>query len=307
MKAIRIHGSRGSERAVLEEIPTPKISAGEVLVRVHATTITPDELQWYPTWHTLKGDPRSQPVPGHEFSGEIEEITNGVTGLEEGDAVYGLNSWFIDGAAAEYCVTTPSEVAPKPKTIDHFQAAAVPISGLTAWQALLEHGKLVAGQKVLIHGGAGGVGSFAIQLAIWKGASVVTTVSEANVEFVRSLGANEVIDYRKSKFENAVKDADIVLDTVGGETLIRSFSAIKKTGRVVTVATHSESSEDSTVKDAFFIVEAKREQLIELATLIDAGKIRPFVGDVLPLEKGVQAYAAGNKATRGKLVLRVTT
>jgi NADPH:quinone reductase-like Zn-dependent oxidoreductase len=307
MKAIRLYGSRGSERVVLDEIPMPKLGAGEVLIRVHATAVTPGELQWYPTWHTPKGDPRLHPVPSHEFSGLIEEVAPGVTGSEKGDVVYGLNNWFIDGAAAEYCIATPAEMAPKPKTIDHLQAAVVPISGLTAWQALFEHGKLEAGQKVLIHGGAGGVGSFAIQLAAWKGAFVATTVSEANAEFVRSLGAKEVIDYRKSKFEEVVNDADVILDPVGGDTLMRSFKAIKKGGRVVTIAANSESSEDPAVKEAFFIVDTKREQLIELAKLIDAGKIRPIIGDVFPFEKADQAYfPLKKKGVRGKLVLRVS-
>jgi NADPH:quinone reductase-like Zn-dependent oxidoreductase len=171
MKAVRFYGSRGSERVVLEEIPTPEIGAGQVLIRVHATAVTPGELEWYPTLHTPKGDPRSQQILSHEFSGVIEEVAADITGLEKGDAVYGMNNWFMDGAAAEYCISTPTEIAPKPKALDHVHTAAVPISGLTAWQALFEHGKLEAGQKVLIHGGAGGVGTFAIQLAAWKGAS----------------------------------------------------------------------------------------------------------------------------------------
>jgi NADPH:quinone reductase-like Zn-dependent oxidoreductase len=217
-----------------------------------------------------------------------------------------LNDWFIDGAAAEFCIATPSGIAPKPTTIDHVQAAVVPISGLTAWQALFEHGKLEVGQKVLIHGGAGGVGSMAIQLAAWRGAFVATTVSEANTEFVRSLGAHEPIDYRKATFEEVAGDADLIVDLVGGDTLARSFRAIKKGGRVVTVATSSESSEDPKVKGAFFIVVPNREQLVELARLIDSGAIRPIVSEVFPLEKAAQAYFP-LKTNRGKAVLRVST
>jgi NADPH:quinone reductase-like Zn-dependent oxidoreductase len=308
MKAVRLYGSRGNARVVLEETPTPEIGEGQVLVRVHATAVTPGELEWYPTLHTPKGDPRSRQILSHEFSGVIEEVAAGITGLEKGDAVYGMNNWFMDGAAAEYCISTPTEIAPKPKALDHVHTAAVPISGLTAWQALFEHGRLEAGQKVLIHGGAGGVGSFAIQLAAWKGASVATTVSEANAEFVRGLGAAQVIDYQKSRFEEVVNDADVVLDLVGGDTLKRSFMAIKKGGRVVTVATNAESSEDPAVKGAFFIVETRREQLIELAKLIDAGKIRPIISEVFPLEKADQAYfPVQKKAVPGKFVIRVST
>jgi NADPH:quinone reductase-like Zn-dependent oxidoreductase len=306
MKAIRVYGSRGSETVSLDEIPMPKLGAGEVLVRVHATAVTQGELEWYPTWHTPKGDPRLNAVPSHEFSGAIEEAASDVKGLEKGDAVYGMNNWFIDGAAAEYCITTPAEIAPKPNTIDHLQAAVVPISGLTAWQALFDHGRLNAGQKVLIHGGAGGVGSFAIQLAAWKRALVWTTVSETNVEFVRELGASGIIDYRKTKFEEVVKDADVVLDLVGGDTLRRSFGAIKEGGRVVTIAASSESTEDPKVKEAFFIVEANRQQLVELAQLIDAGIIRPIVGEVLRLEAAAQAYFSTKKTNPGKTVLRVS-
>jgi NADPH:quinone reductase-like Zn-dependent oxidoreductase len=305
MKAIRIHGSRGNETLSLDEIQIPKLSAGEILIRVHATAVTQGELEWYPTWHTPKGEPRLQAVPSHEFSGAIEDVAPGVQGLEKGDEVYGLNNWFIDGAAAEYCITTPAEIAPKPTSIDHLQAAVVPISGLTALQGLFDHGKLKAGQKALIHGGAGGVGSFAIQLAAWKGAMVATTVSEANIEFVRELGATQIIDYRKTKFEEVAKDADVVLDLVGGDTLRRSFGVIKEGGRVVTIAASSESTEDPKVKEAFFIVESNKQQLVELAQLIDSGVLRPIVSEVLPLAAAAQAYFPSKKTKPGKAVLRV--
>jgi NADPH:quinone reductase-like Zn-dependent oxidoreductase len=227
-----------------------------------------------------------------------------VTGVKKGDPVYGLNSWFIDGAGAEYCITTPAEIAPKPTTIGHVEAAAVPISGLTAWQALFDHGKLQPGQKVLIHGG---VGSFAIQLAAWHGAFVATTVSEANVGFVQQLGAKKTIDYRKSKFEEVASDVDLIVDLVGGDILKRSFNAIKNGGRVVTVAASSESAEAERVKEAFFIVETKPQQLIGLARLIDTGMIRPIVSEVLPLEAADQAYFPAKKSNPGKRVLQVST
>jgi NADPH:quinone reductase-like Zn-dependent oxidoreductase len=307
MKAIRIYGSSGHATVSLDEVAVPKPGPGEVLIRVHATAVTTGELEWYPTWHTPEGAPRVHPVPGHEFSGVIEEVASNTEGLKKGDAVYGLNSWFSDGAAAEYCLTTPAEIAPKPETIDHVQAAVVPISGLTAWQALFEHGKLTARQKVLIHGGAGGVGSFAIQLAVWKGAFVATTVSEPNIGFAQSLGASEVIDYRKTKFEERVRDADLVLDLVGGDTFRRSLSAIKEGGKVVTVATSSESADDPKVKAAFFIVEPSREQLTELARLLDAGVLRSIVSEVVPIATAAEAFLVSKKAAPGKVVLRVLT
>ncbi|HEY0793084.1 MAG TPA: NADP-dependent oxidoreductase [Chthoniobacterales bacterium] len=307
MNGLRCYRSGGSAGVVLEEAPLPAAGSGEVLIRVHATAVTPGELDWYPTWHTRGGAPRSHPIPSHEFSGVIEAVGSEVVGLRKGEPVYGLNDWFSDGAAAEYCVASPAGIAPKPAAIDHLHAAAVPISALTAWQALFVRGRLEAGQKVLIHGGAGGVGSMAVQLAAWRGAFVATTVSEANAEFVRSLGAHKPIDYRKTRFEGAAAVADLILDLVGGETLARSFRAIKPGGRVVTVATDAESSEDPQVKGAFFIVEPNREQLAELARLIDAGTIRPILGDVLPLEEGARAYFPSKKPSRGKAVLQVST
>ena len=307
MKAIRIDGASGHATVSLDEVAVPKPAPGEVLIRVHATAVTTGELEWYPTWHTPEGAPRVHAVPGHEFSGVVEEVGPNTEGFKKGDAVYGLNSWFSDGAAAEDRLTTPDEIARKPEMIDHVQASVVPISGLTAWQALFEHGKLTTGQKVLIHGGAGGVGSFAIQLAAWKGAFVATTVSEPNLGFVQSLGASEVIDYRKTKFEEQVRDADLVLDLVGGDTFRRSFSAIKEGGKVVTVATSSESADDPNVKAAFFIVEPSREQLTELARLLDAGILRPIVSEVVPMATAAEAFLVSKKAAPGKVVLRVLT
>lgn len=305
MKAIRIHGSSGKATVSLDGIAIPETGSGEVLIRVHATAVTPGELEWYPTWHTPKGDPRTYAVPCHEFSGVIEEIDPDIRGWNPGDAVYGLNDWFINGAAAEYCVAKSAEIAKKPTSIDHLHAASVPISGLTAWQGLFDRGKLQPGQKVLIHGGAGGVGSFAIQLAAWKGAFVITTVSEADISFVRELGAREVIDYRKARFEELVTDADLVLDLVGGDTLRASFRAVKLAGRVITIATSSESETDPKFKEAFFIVAANANQLMEITKLIDTGVLRTVVREVLPIDAAAQAYSPTKIKGRGKTVLQV--
>jgi NADPH:quinone reductase-like Zn-dependent oxidoreductase len=216
-----------------------------------------------------------------------------------------LNDWFINGAAAEYCVAKSAEIAKKPTSIDHLHAASVPISGLTAWQGLFDRGKLQPGQKVLIHGGAGGVGSFAIQLAAWKGAFVITTVSEADISFVRALGAREVIDYRKVRFEELVTDADLVLDLVGGDTLRASFRAVKPAGRVITIAASSESETDPKFKEAFFIVAADANQLMEITKLIDTGVLRTVVREVLPIDAAAQAYSPTKTKGRGKTVLQV--
>jgi NADPH:quinone reductase-like Zn-dependent oxidoreductase len=217
--------------------------------------------------------------------------------------VYGLNDWYRDGAQAEYCVARVGDFATKPASIDHVHAAATPISALTAWQGLIERGRLVTGERVLIHGAAGGVGSFAVQLAAWRGAHVAGTASQANLDFVRGLGADKVIDYRATRFEDVVRDMDVVFDTVGGETLERSWGVVKRGGRVVTIAASGEGAADARTRSAFFIVAPSRRQLEEIGWLIDSGAIRPIVGGVFPLADARQAYR--HKPAHGKPVLRV--
>ena len=304
MKAIRLDQVGGPESLRCEDAPKPSPRDNEVLVRVHATAITPTEFAWYPTFHTPDGDPRPFPIIlGHEFSGVVDEIGPACMGVQVGDPVYGLSDWFIDGSQADYCLTVPANIAPKPGTLDHAQAAAVPISALTAWQALIERAQLSQGQRVLIHGAAGGVGSFAVQVACHKGAQVIATASAANADFVSALGAHEVIDYRTTPFEAVARDVDVVLDTVGGDTRDRSWGLLRKGGRLVTIAADAERLTQPRVRDAFFIVEPNRIQLIEFARLIDAGVIHPVVGAVFSTEHFRQAY--DQKPLRGKHVLRI--
>lgn len=304
MKATRLHVRGGPEALVYEEAPQPHPKAGEVLVRVHAAAVTPTELMWVPTWKTRTGEDRPFPIIlGHEFSGVIAAVGASVTDWAEGDPVYGLNDWFEDGAQAEYCVAPAAPLAPKPRSLDHVQAAVVPISALTAWQALFERASLRTGQRVLIHGAAGSVGSFAVQLARWRGVHVIGTASAHNLEFVRELGADEVIDYRATRFEDIVRDIDAVLDTVGGETLNRSWGVLKSGGKLVTIAAQSEGTQDPAVRDAFFIVEANRSQLGEIARLIDGGHVRPILEEVFPLAQARQAYERAQRGgNRGKVV-----
>jgi NADPH:quinone reductase-like Zn-dependent oxidoreductase len=304
MKAIRLHQIGGPESLRCEDAPKPTPNDNQVLVRVHATAITPTEFAWYPTFHTPDGGPRPFPIIlGHEFSGVVDAIGPACMGVQVGDLVYGLSDWFIDGSQADYCLTVPASIGPKPGTLDHAQAAAVPISALTAWQALIERAQLSQGQRVLVHGAAGGVGSFAVQVACHKGAHVIATASAANADFVRALGADEVIDYRTTPFEAVARDVDVVLDTVGGDTRDRSWGLLRKGGRLVTIAADAERLTQPRVRDAFFIVEPNRVQLIEIARLIDAGFIRPIVGTVFAMENFRQAY--DQKPLRGKHVLRL--
>ena len=304
MKAIRLHQVDGPDSLLYEDAPKPGPKDNEMLVRVSATAITPTEFAWYPTFHSPEGGARPFPIIlGHEFSGVVDAIGPACTGVQVGDAVYGLSDWFIDGAQAEYCLTVPANVAPKPVSLKHAEAAVVPISALTAWQGLIDRAHLSEGQRVLIHGAAGGVGSFAVQLARYKKAHVITTASAANADFVKTLGAHEVIDYRTTPFETVVRDVDVVLDTVGGDTRDRSWGVLRKGGQLVTIAADAERLSQPRVRDAFFIVEPNRKQLIEISRLIDAGVVKPVVGIVFRMKQFREAY--DQKPTRGKNVLQI--
>src|SRR5262245_5498520 len=303
MKAIRLHVRGGPEAFAYEDAPQPRPGTGEVLVRVHAAAVTPTELLWPPTWVTPTGEPRFPVILGHEFSGVVASVGAGVTDVAVGSPVYGLNDWFGDGALAEYCVARAAEVAPKPRCVDHLAAAVTPISALTAWQGLIERARLSAGERVLVHGAAGAVGGFAVQLARWRGATVIGTASAHNAAFVRGLGADAVIDYRAVRFEESAREIDVVFDTVGGATLDRSWGVLKPDGRLVTIAASVEGTSDAREREAFFIVRSDRNQLNEIARLIDAGQLRPVVDRVFPLSLARHAFE--RKPVHGKVVLSV--
>jgi len=299
---------------VYEDAPEPELGAGDALIRVHATGITPAELTWAETYSNCDGSERLPAIPGHEVSGVVESVADGVSDVSIGDEVYALTSFCRDGAAAEYVAVHAADLAPKPKTVDHAQAAAGPLSALTAWQALFDHARLAPGQRVLIHGAAGGVGGFAVQIARWHGAYAVGTASAENRDFLLRLGANEVIDYRQAQFEQAVRDVDVVLDTIGGETRERSWQVLKPTGILVSLPGPIPESEGAAHgkrggrRGVFFIVRPDREQLGRIAALIDSGAIRPVIAETIPLAKARQAFERGVAGhTRGKLVLQVTT
>ena len=308
MKAICLNEKAGPEALTAGEVPRPLPQNGEVLVKVYATAVMPAEFHWYPTFSQHSGKPRSFPVVlSHEFSGAVESVGPGVNGFQPGEKIYGLNDWFSNGAQAEYCVVAATAAARKPQSLDDVHAAVVPISALTAWQGLFEKAKLEPGQRILIHGGAGGVGSFAVQLARWRGARVIATASTANVDFVRSLGADEVIDYRTTRFEKVVRDVDVVFDAVGGDTLERSWAVLNPDGKLVTVATQSAVAAEQRARDAFILVRADGPQLAQIATMIDAGELRVFVAEVFRLDQAREAYSRAQEGgMRGKIALRVT-
>src|SRR5215475_1876546 len=213
MKTMRLSDSAQPPVLVEETVAQPQPRRGELLVRVYAAGVTPTELLWYPTTHGKNGERRSRAVPGHEFSGVIAAVGEDTIGFDIGQEVYGMNDWFSDGAMAEYCITQPTSVAQKPPSLTHVEAASVPIGALTAWQGLFDRARLQAGEHVLVHGGAGAVGVFAIQLARLHGAHVTATTSARNLAFVSQLGAEQVIDYRAVRFEDNVRDMEVVFDT----------------------------------------------------------------------------------------------
>ncbi len=306
MRVIRLAESAQGATLVEADAPQPRPGPDELLIRVCAAGVTPTELLWYPTSHTKTGEKRVGAIPGHEFSGVIEDVGEDVGSLEIGQEVFGLNDWFADGAMAERCTAPFSAVAPKPARLTHVEAASVPIGALTAWQGLYDRAMLQAGERVLVHGGAGAVGLFAIQLARLRGAHVVATASARNLDFVTSLGAEQVIDYHASPFEQQVGELDVVFDTVGGQTLERSWRVLKPRGRMVTIAANGESASEQRVKNAFFIVEANQKELSEIGDLLDAGRLRTVVDAVVPLSRAPDAFTGHvDRHGRGKLVVAV--
>jgi len=230
-----------------------------------------------------------------------------VTGFTVGQEIYGFNDWFEDGAMAEFCVTAPANIAAKPKSLTHVEAASVPIGALTAWQGYFEQTKLKEGDRVLVHGGAGAVGAFAVQIAKLHGAYVIATASGRTLALVKELGADEVIDYRGARFEDTVRDIDIVFDTVGGETRERSWKVLKADGKMISIAADGEVTTNPKVRDAYFIVRPDQPQLNEIAKLLDAGKLKTLVKAVVPLKDAAVAFAGKVPGAKGygKTVIEV--
>jgi NADPH:quinone reductase-like Zn-dependent oxidoreductase len=292
------------------ERPKPTPGPGELLIRVHAAGVITAELHWQPTTRQKDGSPRKNAIPTHEFSGEIASAGEGVTNFLRGHAVYGMNDWYQDGALAEFCVAPATSIAEKPKSLSYDQAASVPIGALTAWQALTTHGHLEPGQRVLIHGGAGGVGLFAVQFAKSLGAQVLATTSASTIDLVKDLGADQAFDYRtyrSYRFDQELRNIDLVIDTVGGETLNRSWNVLNPSGRVITAVSGIPDDAPQRVKDAFFFVQPDGTRLAKIANLLDTGKLRTFVKAVVPFQNAGQAYdnSLPSKPDYGKIVVTV--
>jgi NADPH:quinone reductase-like Zn-dependent oxidoreductase len=307
MKAVRIHSFGPPEVLSLEEVPKPEPSTGEVLVEVKAAGVGP--------WDALIRSGKSalpQPLPltlGSDLSGVIDAIGPGVEQLKAGDEVFGVANERFTGAYAEYALARASMIALKPKRLNYTHAASVPVVAVTAWQMVHELGQASRGQFVLVHGGGGNVGAFAVQLAKRAGAVVIATASAENEGYVHRLGADGVMDYRATRFYESLKNVDVVLDTVGGEALDRSYEIVKRGGIIVSSAAQpsEQKAEQYGVRAMFFLVEVTRERLTTIARLIDAGELKTEVGEVLWLDEARRAHEMleGAPHRRGKIVIKV--
>jgi NADPH:quinone reductase-like Zn-dependent oxidoreductase len=308
MKAIRIHNFGGPEVLQYEDAPSPKLAPGEVLIRVHAAGVNPAD------WKVREGHFRQLVqhkfplILGWDLSGVIEEVGPGVSKFRKGDEVFSKPDTSRDGAYAEYVVVRESEVALKPRSLHHVYAAAVPLAGITAWQALFEVAQLKRGQRVLIHGGSGGVGHFAVQFAKWKGAHVIATASTKNQQLLQEIGVDQPIDYTTQRFEQIAENVDVVLDTIGGDTQERSWKVLKKGGLLASVVQppNAEKAKEFGVRGEFILSQPNGNELAEIAALIDSGNLKVVLDRILPLSEARRAHELSQSGhARGKIVLRV--
>src|SRR6266699_1416519 len=306
MKAVVAHEYGAPEVLKLEEVPRPEPREDEALVRVIASGVNPADPLTLSGKYAREWGTHLPLIPGYDIAGVVEKVGAKITNLKAGDAVYGYPTF--GGGWTEFVTVKEWEVATKPKSLSFAEAAAVPMCALTAWQALVDVAQLHAGQTILIHGGSGGVGSFAVQIAKARGARVIATASTANQDLLKQLGADVPIDYTKTKFEEIAKDVDAVLDPVGKETLARSYGVVKKGGIVMSLVARPDPVElkKRGIHGAGISVHPDSEDLAEIAQLIDAGKIKPIVTQILPLSEAIAAQQqAASHHTRGKVVLRI--
>ena len=286
----------------LAEVPHPHAAENDVIVRVDAAAFTPGELDWPGTWVDRAGRDRAPTIPGHELSGVVAELGYGTTGLTVGQRVFGLADWTRNGTLAEYVAVEARNLAPLSAGIDHTVAAALPISGLTAWQGLFDHGHLATGQTVLIHGAAGAVGSIALQLAREMGARVIGSGRTVQREMVLGLGADAFLDLQVDRLED-IGEVDVVFDVIGGEILNRSAPLVRSGGALVTIAGPPRLRPDD-ARAVFFVVEPDRAVLATLERRLRDGRLRPIVGTVRPLAEAPSAFAPADH-TRGKTIIRI--
>src|SRR6266480_2980057 len=308
MKAVVIHEYGGPEVLKYEDVPRPEPKEDQILVRVIAAGVNPVDGLIRSGMFAKYEKAVFPMILGADIAGVVEKVGSEVTKFKAGDPVFAYASLKSGGGYAEYALTTEREAAPKPKVLTYVEAAAVPVVALTAWQALIDTAKLSAGQTVLIHGGSGGVGTFAIQIAKARGAKVIATASTANQDLLKKLGADVAIDYTKTRFEDVAKDVDVVLDSVGKDTLARSYGVVKKGGFIATLVAEPDQAEldKHGIRGAPISVKPNSDELMEITKLIEEKKIKPVVSQVLPLTEAVKAQEqAATHHTRGKIVLKV--
>jgi len=308
MKAIVIHQYGGPDVLKYEDLPRPQPKDDQLLIRVIAAGVNPVDGMIRSGMFDKEGNRAFPIILGGDIAGVVEKIGSKIAKFKAGDPVFAYVSLDNNGGYAQYALTTERETAPKPKSITYVQAAAVPIVALTAWQALMDSAQLSPGQTVLIHGGSGGVGSFAIQIAKARGAKVIATASTANQDLLKELGADVATDYTKQKFEDVAKDVDVVLDSVGKDTLARSYGVLRKGGFIVSIVARLDQTEldKHGIHGATLSVDPNPDELAEIGKLIDQGKIKVVVSQTFPLSEAKRAQeqvATGH--TRGKIVLKV--
>ncbi|HEY3344721.1 MAG TPA: NADP-dependent oxidoreductase [Anaerolineaceae bacterium] len=303
MQAISVHDYGGPEVLVLEQVPRPQPQPGQVLIHVFAVGVNPADWK-FRSGFMKQYMPLSFPwIPGLEGAGTVEAIGEGVTNFQLGQAVYGA----FTSSYAEYAVAAEGDVQPIPDDLSFEQAASVPVGALTAWGAVIDAAQVQSGQRLLVHGAAGGVGSYALQLARWKGAHVIGTASARNVEFVRSLGAEGVIDYHAAPFETVVRDLDVVIDTVGGDLPERSLKVLRPGGKLVTIAARlpPDMGKDQGIK-AMNAGRAAPGTLKQISELIETKDLTPVVGAVFPLAEARQAHEQSETGHgRGRIILKI--
>jgi NADPH:quinone reductase-like Zn-dependent oxidoreductase len=308
MKAIRVHQYGGSDMLRYEDVEPPFVGPGDVLIRVVAASVNPIDWKIREGWLQQVLRHRLPLTLGWDVSGVVEVAGESVRNFRRGDAVYAFSDLHRNGCYAQYAAVRESEVARKPGTVSHVEAASLPMAGTTAWNALVQVAAVGAGQRVLIHAGAGGVGSLAIQIARWKGAHVIATASESNRGLVESLGAGEVIDYRSTRFQDVVRGVDVVLDTLGGQTQEDSFTVLRPGGLLISTinAPAEDRASAAGVRGLFVMTEPSATALEKIAELVDNGKLRPVVGAEYALaEAGKAQELSQTGRSRGKIVLTV--
>jgi NADPH:quinone reductase-like Zn-dependent oxidoreductase len=307
MQAVRIHRFGGPDVIKIEAVEDPVPAADEVVIKVFAASVNPVDAKMREGKYSAVTAADLPYVLGRDICGEVAYVGEDVADLLKGDEVFAFLST-QHGGYEEFALARSDEIARKPRSLDPVSAAAVPLAGLTAWQGLFDHGGLQSGQRVLIHGGAGGVGHFAIQFARAKGAWVATTVSDADRTFARDLGADQIVDYKNERFEDVVTPVDLVFDLIGGETQERSFAVVKPGGALISTLAEPDPQRAASqgIRVGRYTAQPNGAQLQDIASLIDAGKVKVTVDSTFGLHQAAEAQdALKNGHVRGKIVLRL--